>query len=164
MERLVSAGIVYLILIATALVIKPNFMFAEDGTWKEFGIGRNPRTHTWMPFWLFAILSALISYILMTLILAFRDSRSGVTAVSNTSTIIPKRRNIVSTPTEVLDEVMDVDLDDFETPAPMPKARGRRGRGVPLDLPDGYYILNSKATEAAGGIPKYVYLGKGLDE
>lgn len=160
MERLVSAGIVYLILIATALVIKPSFMFAEDGTWKEFGIGRNPKTHTWMPFWLFAILSALISYILMTLILAFRDGRSGVTATS-TPTPLPtsKRRNNV---VEVIDEVMDVDMDDFE--APVVKPRGRRGRGVPMDLPDGYYILNSKATEAAGGIPKYVYLGKGLDD
>ena len=161
MERLVSAGIVYLILIATALVIKPSFMFAEDGTWKEFGIGRNPRTHTWMPFWLFAILSALISYIVMTLILAFRDSHSSRTLAENVG-VTPKRRNVVET-TPVLDEVMDVDIDDFETPTPAPRVRGRRGRGVPLDLPDGYYILNSKATEAAGGIPKYVYLGKGLE-
>jgi len=156
MERLVSAGIVYLILIATALVIKPRFMFAEDGTWKEFGIGRNPRTHTWMPFWLFAILSALISYIFMTLIIAYRDSNSG-TSLSENILVTNKRRS--STP--ILDEVMEVDVDDFE--APKPQSRGRRGRGVPLDLPDGYYILNSKATEAAGGVPKYVYLGKGLE-
>jgi hypothetical protein len=163
MERLISAGIVYLILIATALVIKPSFMFAEDGTWKEFGIGRNPRTHTWMPFWLFAILSALISYIFMTLIIAYRDSHSG-TPLPENIVLTNKRRS--STP--VLDEVMDVDVDDFEAPKPAPtgqpsQPRGRRGRGVPLDLPDGYYILNSKATEAAGGVPKYVYLGKGLE-
>jgi hypothetical protein len=160
MERLISAGIVYLILIATALVIKPRFMFAEDGTWKEFGIGRNPRTHTWMPFWLFAILSALISYIFMTLIIAFRDSRSGIASPANVA-VTNTRRNT----TPVLDEVMDVEVDDFEVPKPAPtgQPRGRRGRGVPLDLPDGYYILNSKATEAAGGVPKYVYLGKGLE-
>ena len=158
MERLVSAGIVYLILIATALVIKPRFMFAEDGTWKEFGIGRNPRTHTWMPFWLFAILSALISYIFMTLIIAFRDSRSGIASPANVG-VTSTRRNT----TPVLDEVMDVDVDDFEAPKPASQPRGHRGRGVPLDLPDGYYILNSKATEAAGGVPKYVYLGKGLE-
>jgi hypothetical protein len=160
MERLVSAGIVYLILIATALVIKPRFMFAEDGTWKEFGIGRNPRTHTWMPFWLFAILSALISYIFMTLIIAYRDSHSGITSPANV-VVTNTRRNV----TPVLDEVMDIDVDDFEAPKPAPTgpSRGRRGRGVPLDLPDGYYILNSKATEAAGGVPKYVYLGKGLE-
>jgi hypothetical protein len=33
-----------------------------------------------------------------------------------------------------------------------------------MDMADGYYILNREATEAAGGVPKYVYLGKELPE
>ena len=94
----------------------------------------------------------------MTLIIAFRDSRSGIASPANVG-VTSTRRNT----TPVLDEVMDVDVDDFEAPKPASQPRGHRGRGVPLDLPDGYYILNSKATEAAGGVPKYVYLGKGLE-
>ncbi len=43
-------------------------MFTQDGIWKEFGIGRNPETHTWMPFWLFCILWALLSYLLTVLL------------------------------------------------------------------------------------------------
>jgi hypothetical protein len=39
-----------------------------------------------------------------------------------------------------------------------------RARGRPTELPDGYYMLNSEATESAGGIPKYIFLGKGLPE
>ena len=43
-------------------------MFTPDGIWKEFGIGRSPETHTWMPFWLFCILWALVSYITIVML------------------------------------------------------------------------------------------------
>ena len=69
LEHLVIAGLLYLSGIAVMLTIKPRFMFTEEGVWKEFGIGRNPATHTWMPFWLFAILWALVCYILVTIAL-----------------------------------------------------------------------------------------------
>lgn len=36
-------------------------MFKPGGSWKEFGIGRG-ETHTILPFWLFAIFWAFISY------------------------------------------------------------------------------------------------------
>jgi hypothetical protein len=38
-------------------------MFRDDGSWKEFGIGRDPAEYTWMPFWLAAILWAIICYL-----------------------------------------------------------------------------------------------------
>ena len=63
MRRLVVAGLVYLTLIAVLLVIKPEFMFREDGRWKEFGIGRDPRYFTPFPFWLFTIVWSLLSYV-----------------------------------------------------------------------------------------------------
>jgi hypothetical protein len=49
-------------------MLRPSLMFTPDGIWKEFGIGRNPETHTWMPFWLFCILWALVSYITIVLL------------------------------------------------------------------------------------------------
>lgn len=68
MRLLIFSGIVYLAGVATLLMLRPSFMFTPDGIWKEFGIGRNPETHTWMPFWLFCILWALVSYILVVLL------------------------------------------------------------------------------------------------
>lgn len=151
MSRLLAAGIIYLLGVAIVLIIKPETMFAEDGTWKEFGIGRNPKTHTWLPFWLFSVLWALISYILITVGFAIAGIKTG----QDVKQRLPE--------VEVIDDVVDVEVDDFDIPLP-PKPRGRRSRGIPMDLPDGYYVLNTRATEAAGGIPKYVYLGRGLPE
>lgn len=139
MEQLVIAGILYLIVMAIVLAIKPSFMFTESGAWKEFGIGRNPATHTWMPFWLFAILWALISYIATTCMLALRARKPNL---------------------NIVEEVLDIEPEEL-TPPPVLR-RTRRLRGAATELPDGYYVLNTAATEASGGIPKYVYLGQGL--
>ena len=40
-------------------------MFREDGRWKEFGIGRDPKHFTYLPFWLFTIVWALLSYVIV---------------------------------------------------------------------------------------------------
>jgi hypothetical protein len=68
MRRLIVAGLLYLTGIAVVLVLKPQYMFREDGRWKEFGIGRDPKNFTYMPFWLFAIIWAIMSYVLMALL------------------------------------------------------------------------------------------------
>ncbi len=108
-------------------------MFNSNGDWKEFGIGRNPATHTILPVWLFAVVWALLSYLLVSLIfLAYK---------------IPSQQPNIEEP---------------PTPALKPK-KGRTKLNA-VEIPDGYYMLNAKATEEAGGVPKYIYLGKGLDE
>lgn len=68
MRRLVVAGLLYLTGIAVILLIKPQYMFKEDGRWKEFGIGRDPKNFTHVPFWLFTIVWALLSYVIVLLI------------------------------------------------------------------------------------------------
>ena len=109
-------------------------MFNSNGDWKEFGIGRNPATHTIIPVWLFAVLWALLSYLLVSLIfLAYK---------------IPS--------TAELEPVVD------ETPIVKPK-RGRAKMSA-VEIPDGYYVINAQATNETGGVPKYIYLGKGLPE
>ena len=65
MKTLLWSGLLYLIGIATILVVRPTLMFKEDGQWKEFGIGRNTEHYTWMPFWLFAIMWAMLSYLIV---------------------------------------------------------------------------------------------------
>ena len=117
-------------------------MFTEDGSWKEFGIGRNKNTHTWMPFWFFAILWALTSYILVGIVF---------------TVYVPQKqaRRVVE---EVYPEA-EYDLEPELERVPTPP---RRVRGKAMNLPDGYYLMNADATNVAGGVPKYVYLGKGL--
>jgi hypothetical protein len=68
MRRLVVGGLLYLTGIAVVLVLKPQYMFREDGRWKEFGIGRDPKNFTYIPFWLFAIIWAIVSYVLVALL------------------------------------------------------------------------------------------------
>ena len=63
MRRLIVAGLLYLTGIAVVLLIKPLYMFREDGRWKEFGIGRDPANFTHVPFWLFTIIWSLLSYV-----------------------------------------------------------------------------------------------------
>ena len=132
MRRLIVAGVLYLLGTAIILILRPSLMFTEDGTWKEFGIGRNKATHTWMPFWFFAILWALTSYILVTLVF---------------SLYFPEIK-VHTTSQPIYEEIKPT----------------RKGRGKSIELPDGYYIKNTDGTELAGGIPKYIYLGKGLPE
>ena len=68
MRLLIFSGILYLAGVATALALRPTLMFTEDGVWKEFGIGKSPETHTWMPFWLFCILWSILSYLLCVIL------------------------------------------------------------------------------------------------
>jgi len=136
MQRLIAAGILYLLGVAIILVIRPSLMFSDDGSWKEFGIGRNQNTHTWMPFWFFAILWALTSYIIVNLVFA------------------------VYLPSSLQPETVKMVRPTYEETAPSKSSR--RSRGKPMELPDGYYIMNTEGSEAAGGVPKYIYLGKGL--
>jgi len=145
MQHFVAAGLLYLVGVSAILVLKPTLMFTEEGDWKEFGIGRNVKTHTWMPFWFFAILWALTSYIVVIIVF---------------SVYVPQKQNKVSKQTTVNYEdntVVELSPEEFEEVVPKP----RRSRGKAMNLPDGYYLKNNTVTE---GVPKYIYLGKGLPD
>ena len=147
MQRIIAAGILYLLGVALILILKPSLMFTEDGSWKEFGIGRNRNTHTWLPFWFFAILWALISYIITILIFVpqLQETQTATTATAATA-VTPK--------------IVAATIEKIKSSS----IKSKRTKGIPMNLPDGYYIKNSAATDEAGGIPKYIYIGKGLPE
>jgi hypothetical protein len=157
MRQLLVAGLLYLIVTAIVLTIKPKLMFTDGGDWKEFGIGRNPATHTWMPFWLFSVLSALICYILVVLIFALYKLPGNM----ETPTIPNLTARRESANTAAATDAVEVSAEDLTAEVATSK-RSSRLRGKPAELPEGYYVLNTEATEAAGGVPKYIYLGKGL--
>ena len=68
MYLLIYSGLLYLLGISIVLMLKPEIMFSADGKWKEFGIGRAKERYTWLPFWLFAIMWAIMSYMMVLVI------------------------------------------------------------------------------------------------
>jgi len=131
MKLLLYAGCLYLIGVTIVLLLQPSLMFREDGTWKEFGIGR--RHHTWMPFWLFAIVWAILSYMIILLI-ASTNTLPGI--------------QTIDTPVGGSEEVLN-----------SMNLRQRRKVFDEGDSKPGYYILNTVENNGKKGVSKYVYLG-----
>ena len=114
-------------------------MFAKDGTWKEFGLGRNKQKYTWMPFWLFAISWSIVSYVIVLVI----ASNTGLGGVSN-NTDIPVQTNAIEpqnvSTKAIKPSIMEEGVKNSNSPKP------------------GYYILNTNET-IKHGVPKYIFLG-----
>jgi len=143
MTLLIYAGLLYLIGISVVLILKPELMFAKDGSWKEFGLGRSKHKHTWMPFWLFAISWAILSYIIVLVI----ASATGIGGVSN-NIDVPVQNNSIE-PENVSMKAMSPVLSDNMS---------RKRPTSSNDMKPGYYILDVNET-VKRGVPKYIYLG-----
>jgi hypothetical protein len=139
MSLLIYSGLLYLLGISIILTFKPDVMFTKEGNWKEFGLGRSKSRYTWMPFWLFAIVWAILSYLLV-LVVASHTGLGGVT--SNTEISVSKD---AIEPENVSTKSMSPVL-----PKKKPTTMG--------DMKKGYYILDTNET-IKKGIPKYIYLG-----
>lgn len=140
MTLLIYAGLLYLIGVSVVLILKPDLMFAKDGSWKEFGLGRNKHKHTWLPFWLFAISWAIISYLIVLVI----ASTTGLAGVSN-NIDVPVQNNTI--------EPENISMKSMK-PVPNNMLRNPNSN----DMKSGYYILDTNETMKKG-IPKYIYLG-----
>ncbi len=139
MLQLLFSGFLYLIGVAIILLIQPETMFDDQGNWKEFGIGKNTQKYTWMPFWLFAILWAITSYILVLIIFSFWTPA------------------ISTTPKEIVETAIPSAIPDESTFSQLLKKQRKK---VNPELQPGYYLFNSSGK---GGIPRYIYLGQSLD-
>ena len=135
------SGALYLIGISIILVLRPELMFSKEGTWKEFGLGRDKAKYTWMPFWLFSIIWAILSYMLV-LMVAGSNGLPGV-SVEN------------SVETNYIERVSTLPGLDEESLNNMSKTIRRK---YSTDMKPGYYILDAEET-IKRGVPKYVFLG-----
>ncbi len=138
MNRLLYSGLLYLVGISVVLYFKPTIMFNSDGEWKEFGLGRHPDRYTWLPFWLFAILWAILSYLI---VLTLSSPSSNSLFVDTTELSIPQE---------------DLEPENVST-----KALSSSIKKAPSnteEMKKGYYILDVNETTRRG-IPKYIYLG-----
>lgn len=141
MSLLIYAGLLYLAGISTILLLKPELMFAKDGSWKEFGLGRNKQKYTWMPFWLFAISWSIISYVIILVI----ASNTGLGGVSN-NIDVPVQINSIE-PQNVSIKAIKPSLEE-----------GVTKKSSSNEMKPGYYILNTNET-IKHGVPKYIFLG-----
>ncbi len=123
---------IYMVGIAVILYVRTRIMFREDGVWKEFGLATQADLQTIFPFWMFALVWAILSYALANLLsmffasIALRSADTPAYAPPNASFIQPISEN----------PAVNV--------APLPPK-------VP-----GYYIMDPYSNPAQ---PRYLYYG-----
>ena len=131
---------IYMIGIAVVLYLRPKTMFRDDGVWKEFGLQKDG---TIFPFWMFAIVWAVLAYAIATLLSMFfasivLQSETNVGNVGNTtSPYTPpySPQPISQVPTINMPSMPSMPSMDTKTP--------------------GYYILDPYSQ----GAPRYIYYG-----
>ena len=144
MRLLIYSGLLYLIGISIILILRPKLMFADNGKWKEFGLGRNSNYYTWMPFWLFAIIWSILSYLLTLIIISVFSSIGDDDKTVSVTLEDIQPENITK---KSLQPLVDDSIKSI-----------KKKTGVTSDMKPGYYILNAQETMKTG-IPKYIYLG-----
>lgn len=68
-NRLSVSIILFLIIFITILQFKPAFLFNKDGSIRNFGLGKSNTSI--IPVWLFGILTAVLSYLLILYLISF---------------------------------------------------------------------------------------------
>ena len=68
-HKLNIAIFIFLILFMVIHFLKPGFLYKDDGSFREFGVGY--RNKTVIPVWLVAIFLAILSYISVSYYLAY---------------------------------------------------------------------------------------------
>ena len=64
-----AAIMLFIIIFGAVHVIKPAFLYKQDGCIRDFGIGTKNKTI--MPLWLFSIILGILSYLFISYYLAY---------------------------------------------------------------------------------------------
>jgi len=142
MHVLCLALTIYLIGTTVVLYLRPSVMFHPGGTWKEFSLNPDPN-HTYMPFWLFSILWALLSYLIATFL-----QRRMIGEPQETADFEPIEVD------EPAPAIVEQDINDFADveAEPISKNMGLN------KTRNGYYVLNTQKY-SRNQVPMYVYYG-----
>lgn len=132
---LLIAVILYLLGVGIVLYIRPTIMFRPGGVWREFGLSDSEHC-TLFPFWMFALVWAILSYAIATCIILVSGSVAGLSPAAPSDGI-----EIFSEP--VIEPVSSVAsaVEPVSSPPPQP----------------GYYILNPDRINPNGA--NYIYYG-----
>tara|TARA_B100000902_G_scaffold366996_1_gene389228 strand:- start:277 stop:495 length:219 start_codon:yes stop_codon:yes gene_type:complete len=63
-NKILATFILYIIMFAGLMIVKPSYAFNKDGSIKDFGLGYTNRTV--LPIWVLVIVFAVISYFLIS--------------------------------------------------------------------------------------------------
>ena len=64
-----TAITLFIIIFAAVHVMRPGFLYKEDGSIREFGVGTKNKTI--MPIWLFSVILGILSYLFVSYYLAY---------------------------------------------------------------------------------------------
>ena len=163
MEILWIAIILYSAGLALILHFRPAIMFNEDGTWKEFGYQRSPR-HTLLPFWLFVIIWAFLSYsFAAAAIWLFARPTLASSALASSALASSALASSYDETDDEEEEEEEEATQETELPmqsvSTLPIKRGPgRPRKNPAEKPQpGYYVREDTGTE--NGLHRYIYYG-----
>jgi len=142
MHVLFLALTIYLVGTTIVLYLRPSIMFHPGGTWKEFSLNPDPN-HTNMPFWLFSILWAFLSYLIASFI-----QRMMVTIPT------PEGESADFEPIDLPEpvDVAETDVPNLTEAEPVSKNMGLN------KTRNGYYVLNTQKY-SRNQVPMYVYYG-----
>lgn len=149
MEILWLAIVLYSVGLGLVLHFRPALMFQENGAWKEFGYQRSPR-HTLVPFWLFAVTWAFVSYAIATSVSWLMPV--GATAAYYSNTAFASSAEEEEEEAETEEEEEEAEEEEAEE---TPVSRSKEPRA-------GYYVRDTSVPE--GGLEKYIYFGPGKPE
>ena len=140
MHVLFLALTIYLVGTTIVLYLRPSIMFHPGGTWKEFSLNPGPN-HTNMPFWLFSILWAFLSYLIASFV-----QRMMVT--------VPEIDSADFEPIDLPEpvELPETDIPNLTEAEPVSKNMGLN------KTRNGYYVLNTQKY-SRNQVPMYVYYG-----
>jgi len=133
MKVLLYSMVIYLLGIAVILYLRPSYMFHENGQWKDFGV--NNTDTTMFPIWMFCIVWAVVSYLIISVVYPYNTlgAKATVLAASLTS-----------------------QLPEAVTPT-----RTNTNAATPIteNSKPGYYKLDESITKKRG-VPRYIYVGE----
>ena len=125
---LMIACILYLLGVGVVLYIRPMSMFHPGGTWREFGLSESDH-HTVFPFWMFALIWAVLSYAIASCFL------------------------LIITPLTLPSEGIEI----YSEPASFSPIETVSEPVQPGAQPAGYYIINPDRINSSGA--NYIYYG-----
>lgn len=163
MEILWLAIILYSAGLALILHFRPALMFNDDGTWKEFGYQRSAR-HTLLPFWLFVIAWAFVSYAIAAAFSWTMLSGVAVASASASPSFFSESESesdddiqmtSASSMSEQKQSLTPQSLTPLTSLTSVKRGPGRpRKEGSPQP---GYYVREDTPTE--NGLRRYIYYG-----
>jgi hypothetical protein len=151
MHVLFLALTIYLLGVTIVLYLRPALMFHPGGTWKEFSLNPDPN-HTWMPFWLFSILWAFVSYLVAAALQRLLLSSSDKVDISEDGDGDGDGNDIEEIPVVKSRRSVRPQVEMEIEAEPVSKTMGLN------TSKNGFYVLNTQKYNT-NHVPSYVYYG-----